>query len=84
MAAAGKGEKKIREYSAPAVDRALDILEFMAKHPRPYGTTELARCLKLPVNSVFRILKRLTEREYTVQDPISSGYQLSTRVFPWV
>jgi DNA-binding IclR family transcriptional regulator len=81
MAAAGKGEKKNREYSAPAVDRALDILEFMAKHPRPYGTTELARCLKLPVNSVFRILKRLTEREYTVQDPISSGYQLSTRVF---
>ncbi|HYW84998.1 MAG TPA: IclR family transcriptional regulator [Spirochaetia bacterium] len=81
MVAAGKGEKKNREYSAPAVDRALDILEFMAKHPRPYGTTELARCLKLPVNSVFRILKRLTEREYTVQDPISSGYQLSTRVF---
>jgi DNA-binding IclR family transcriptional regulator len=81
MPAADKGEKKNREYSAPAVDRALDILEFMAKHPRPYGTTELARCLKLPVNSVFRILKRLTEREYTVQDPISSGYQLSTRVF---
>lgn len=73
--------KKIREYSAPAVDRALDILEFMAKHPRPFGTTELARCLKLPINSVFRILKRLTERDYTVQDPLSGGYQLSTRVF---
>ena len=80
-AAAGRLEKKEREYSAPAVDRALDILEFMAKHPRPYGTTELARCLKIPVNSVFRILKRLTEREYTVQDPVSGGYQLSTRVF---
>ena len=81
MPAVSKVEKKNREYSAPAVDRALDILEFMAKHPRPFGTTELARCLKIPVNSVFRILKRLTEREYTVQDPISSGYQLSTRVF---
>ena len=80
-AATGRLEKKEREYSAPAVDRALDILEFMAKHPRPYGTTELARCLKIPVNSVFRILKRLTEREYTVQDPVSGGYQLSTRVF---
>jgi DNA-binding IclR family transcriptional regulator len=63
------------------VDRALDILEFMATHPRPYGATELARCLKIPINSVFRILKRLTEREYTVQDPNSDGYQLSTRVF---
>jgi hypothetical protein len=49
-------DRKETEYSAPAVDRALDILEFMAKHPRPYGTTELARCLKIPVNSVFRVL----------------------------
>ena len=80
-AGTNKPEKKSREYAAPAVDRALDILEFMAKHPRPYGTTELARCLKLPVNSVFRILKRLTERDYTVQDPVTGGYQLSTRVF---
>ncbi len=70
-----------REYSAPAVDRALDILEFMAKHTRPFGATELSRELDIPMNSVFRILKRLTEREYTSQDPISGGYRLSTRVF---
>ena len=70
-----------REYSAPAVDRALDILEYMAAHPRPYGATELSRCLKIPLNSVFRILKRLTERDYAVQDPVSGGYQLSTRMF---
>ncbi|TFG62302.1 MAG: IclR family transcriptional regulator, partial [Spirochaetales bacterium] len=78
---AKSSDKQEREYSAPAVDRALDILEFMAKHPHPYGATELARQLKLPINSVFRILKRLTEREYTKQDPVSGGYQLSTRVF---
>jgi IclR family acetate operon transcriptional repressor len=63
------------------VDRTLDILEFMAKHPRPYGATELSRVLNIPINSVFRILKRLTDREYTVQDPFSGGYQLSTKVF---
>jgi DNA-binding IclR family transcriptional regulator len=73
--------KSTRTYSAPAVDRALDILEFMAEHPRPFGATELSRILDIPLNSVFRILKRLTEREYTVQDPLSGGYQLSTRVF---
>jgi IclR family transcriptional regulator, KDG regulon repressor len=74
-------KKEPREYSAPAVDRTLDILEFMAKHPKPYGATELSRELKVPVNSIFRILKRLTEREYTTQDPATGGYQLSTRVF---
>ena len=71
----------VRTYSAPAVDRTLDILEFMAVHPRPYGATELSRCLNIPINSVFRILKRLTDREYTIQDPFSDGYQLSTKVF---
>jgi DNA-binding IclR family transcriptional regulator len=75
------GRGASREYSAPAVDRALNILEYMAEHPRPYGTTELARCLGIPVNSVFRILKRLTEREYVIQDAVSGGYQLSTRFF---
>ena len=63
------------------MDRALDILEFMAGHPRPFGATELSRILGIPLNSVFRILKRLTEREYTAQDLASGGYQLSTRVF---
>jgi len=71
----------VRTYSAPAVDRTLDIIEFMALHPRPYGATELSRCLNIPLNSVFRILKRLTDREYTIQDPFSGGYQLSTKVF---
>jgi len=71
----------VRTYSAPAVDRTLDILEFMAQHPRPYGATELSRVLNIPINSVFRILKRLTDREYTIQDPFSDGYQLSTKVF---
>jgi DNA-binding IclR family transcriptional regulator len=76
-----ESKKEPREYSAPAVDRTLDILEFMAKHPKPYGATELSRELKVPVNSIFRILKRLTEREYTTQDAATGGYQLSTRVF---
>jgi DNA-binding IclR family transcriptional regulator len=81
MGNAKPARKSTRTYTAPAVDRALDILEFMAEHPRPFGATELSRILEIPLNSVFRILKRLTEREYAIQDPLSGGYQLSTRVF---
>ncbi|MEI8079442.1 MAG: IclR family transcriptional regulator [bacterium] len=68
-------------YAAPAVDKALDILEFLAEQPRTFGINELARELGIPVNSVFRILKRLTERGYVELDPVTAGYQLSTRVF---
>ncbi len=81
LASPKKKTKEPREYSAPAVDRTLDVLEYMAKSSQPYGATELSRALKIPLNSVFRILKRLTEREYTTQDPISGGYQLGTKVF---
>jgi len=77
----GRIKKPVRTYSAPAVDRALDILEYMAAHPRPFGATEISRSLNIPINSVFRILKRLTDRAYAVQDPFSDGYQLSTKVF---
>jgi len=76
-----KEPKEQREYSVPAVDRALDIMEFMSEHSHPHGVTELSRILDIPLNSVFRILKRLTEREYVVQDSQSGGYQLSTRFF---
>lgn len=70
-----------RKYGSPAVDRALDILEFMSTHPRPYGATELSRCLEIPKNTVFRILRSLADREYAVQDAATGEYQLSTRVF---
>ena len=69
MAGGRPGGGAARAYTAPAVDRALDILEFMAGHPQPYGATELSRCLNIPLNSVFRILKRLTERDYAIAGP---------------
>ncbi len=69
------------KYGSPAVSRAIDILEFMSTHPRPYGVTELSRCLNIPKNTIFRILRSLSEKDYAIQDPITGEYQLSTRVF---
>jgi DNA-binding IclR family transcriptional regulator len=70
-----------QKYGSPAVVRALDIMVFMANHPRSYGATELSRCLKIPKNTVSRILLSLAEREFAVQDAATGGYQLGTRVF---
>jgi DNA-binding IclR family transcriptional regulator len=69
------------EYAVPAVDRMLDIVEFLLDHPRPFGVTELARVLEVPTNSVFRILKRLAERGYVELDPESGGYRLGAGFF---
>ena len=81
----GDGENTTRAYAVPALDRTLDIVEFMADHTQPWGVNELARELEIPVNSVFRIMRRLVERGYAESAPENgngnSGYVLSTRFF---
>lgn len=73
-------KKKTRTYAVPAVDRTLDIVEFLADHPESMGITDLSRELDIPMNSVFRIMRRLEERGYAETDG-SGGYVLSTRFF---
>lgn len=65
----------------PAVGRMLDLVGFLAERERPYGINELARELKVPVNSVFRILTCLAKRGYVETGGASSGYQLSSGFF---
>ena len=66
-------------YSAPAVDMALDLVEFLAENSGAFGINDLSRRLDLAVNSVYRVLRRLAARGYVELDPASNGYQLSTR-----
>jgi len=74
-----KNEKA--EYAVPAVDRMLDIAEFLLEHPEPIGITEVARALKIPINSAFRILKKMADRKYAEVDTATGGYQLGSGFF---
>lgn len=53
---------------APAVGRALDILELLAAHPGGRALTELSDALKMPKNAVFRITGVLVSRGYLSRD----------------
>jgi DNA-binding IclR family transcriptional regulator len=66
-------------YSAPAVDRALDIIEHLAVDSRGRGVNELARELDIPVNSAYRVLQRLVDRGYVGVD--DEGHQLTSRIY---
>ena len=68
-------------YSAPAIDRMLDIVEFLSTQQRPFGVSELSRTLEISSNSIFRIMARLIERGYAVQDQATKGYSLTPRLF---
>jgi DNA-binding IclR family transcriptional regulator len=53
-----------RAGRAPAVERALDILEILAAHRDGLTLTELSEALELPKNAVFRITGILLARDY--------------------
>lgn len=58
----------------PAVNRALNILEFVAKNREPASIKEIAQNLKLPNTTVFRIVKQLSMRGYLEESESRTGY----------
>lgn len=68
-------------YSAPALEKGLDILELLAKEERGLSQSEIARAMGRSVGEIFRMLVVLTERGYVAQDPDTDRYGLTTRLF---
>ena len=67
-----------KNYVVPNLDRACNVLEFLAEKGKPCSLTEISRSLGLPKNSVFRILFTLQRRDFIRQD--GSEYQLSSKL----
>ncbi len=72
-------EKK--KYAAPAVERAMDIIEIMVRENRSFTVTEMSRILDVSVNSIFRIFTELEEKSYVVKDSSDSSYELSPKLY---
>ena len=69
-----------QKYHVPSLARALAIVELLAEHPRDWGVTEIADRLKLPKNSVFRILTTLHSAGYLHRDPQRKVYGLTRKL----
>lgn len=67
------------DYSVPNLERGIEIIEHLSREKRDFTVTELARELKFPRNSVFRIVKTLQKHGYMVS---LSGktYRLSSKL----
>ena len=64
-------------YIIPSLDRALEIIGFLAKQPKGCGITQIADKLGYPKNSVFRILKTLANKGFILET--DRLYQLSAK-----
>ncbi|TEA70335.1 IclR family transcriptional regulator [Allopusillimonas ginsengisoli] len=68
-------------YSAPALEKGLDILEALAQSEDGYTLNELARTLGRNVNEIFRMVMTLQHRGYIQQAEPDDRYTLSMRLF---
>lgn len=53
--------------TVPAVERALDVIEYLASSTEPKSLKMMAEELDIPSASMFRIIKNLTARGYLLQ-----------------
>jgi DNA-binding IclR family transcriptional regulator len=63
-----------------SVDRAFQILEYLKIQNRSVNISSLARQLKIPRSSVFRIIKTLEKRGYVIDVDNIGGYILGSSI----
>ncbi len=69
------------KYTAPALDKGLDILEALADSDTGLTQAEIARKLDRTVGEIFRMLVVLRRRGLIALDDRSDHYTLTTRLF---
>lgn len=73
-------ESESGAYNAPAVDKALDVLELLGDSSQGLSMTGIADALGRTKQELFRVLNCLHERGYLLRDEAQS-YRLSTKLF---
>ncbi|MEM6884327.1 MAG: helix-turn-helix domain-containing protein [Verrucomicrobiota bacterium] len=68
-------------YSAPALEKGLDILEFLAGRTAPCSKAELAEALKRTPSEIYRMLSVLEERGYVRKESGTASYSLTLKLF---
>jgi DNA-binding IclR family transcriptional regulator len=70
-----------KRYSAPALEKGLDIIELLSEQEFGLSLSDIARGLSRSVGEIFRMLAVLEERGYIAQDGASGRYVLTTYLF---
>ncbi len=68
-------------YSAPALEKGLEIIELLAQAEEPLSTRAIADRLGRSKGEIFRMVFVLVERGYLLRDPVTDELKLSNRLF---
>jgi DNA-binding IclR family transcriptional regulator len=69
------------KYSAPALEKGLDILELLAGRDGKRSLTAIADELGRSKSEIFRMIAVLVQRGYLGRDPITDEFALTNRLF---
>ena len=67
----------LNRYRVPILDRTIDLLELLARHPEGLTLSAMTEALQTPKNSVFRIATTLALRGYAEREEATKIYRLS-------
>jgi len=73
--------QRAAQYSVPAVERALTVLEILASSRTSISLAELTNQTGIPKSTLFRILFTLERKQYVEQDYEKKKFDLGLKVF---
>ncbi|MEY8828671.1 IclR family transcriptional regulator [Sedimentitalea sp. XS_ASV28] len=73
-------DEETGKYRAPALDKGLDILEFLAASPEGLTKVEIAKGLGRTANEIYRMLSTLERRNYVTSSPGGDKFMLSLKL----
>lgn len=72
-------EAERKSYSAPALEKGLDILEMLCESDHPISQKEIAQRVGRSVGEIYRMLSCLVSRNYVTQ--VEDSYSITTKMF---
>jgi len=74
-------EERRSKYAVPALEKALDIIEYLSDQAVPMTQAQLGRALGRQPGELFRMLTALETRGYLRRDAVTGGYALTLKLF---
>lgn len=69
------------KYAVPALDKGLDIIEYLASQELPRSQAEIATALGRSPNEIYRVLVGLEMRGYLIREDLSGKYRVSLKLY---
>ncbi|MEX2090005.1 MAG: helix-turn-helix domain-containing protein, partial [Bacteroidota bacterium] len=70
-------------YTVPALDRAVKVLELLSSSPQGMSLAQLAVQTKVPKSTMFRILFTLQQNSIVVEDHERKLFTLGMKLLDW-